>query len=155
MKNLTINVGDYVRTKYGIAKIIDLKENPYGEKTIYVLDNKIISMCECEEGILYSTINPLAEDLIDKFDINFGDESQIIKSSSNIIDLIEEGDYVNGEKVIALKGDPYAKTVEDENDVLYTDFDREYGEWLGYKEIEIKSIVTKEQMEAMEYKIER
>ena len=135
MKNLTINIGDYVRTKYGISKIIDLKENPYGEKTIYVLDNKIISMCECEEGILYSTINPLAEDLIDEFDINFGDESQIIKSSSNIIDLIEVGDILTIKDMLGNT----SKVEVDENFKLLSG--------------KIVSIVTKEQFESMEYKI--
>ena len=96
-----MNVGDYVRTKYGIAKIIDLKENPYGEKTIYVLNKSIINIYDCDGGEL-ACCNPFIEDMQDKFDTKFGDEKCIIKSSPNIIDLIEVGDYVNGEKVIRL-----------------------------------------------------
>lgn len=57
------------------------------------------------------------------------------KSSPNIIDLIEVDDYVNGERVFFVDNKAY--TVEG-ND---------------YTESEIKSIVTKEQFESMEYKV--
>ena len=55
--------------------------------------------------------------------------------SFNIIDLIEEGDYVNGERVI-----------------------KHFTTWLALgiaivKEQDIKSIVTKEQFESMSYKV--
>ena len=41
-KEDNMKVGDYVRTIDGIiAKIIDVQENPYKEKTIYVLDKEI------------------------------------------------------------------------------------------------------------------
>ena len=129
-----MKVGDYVRTKYGIAKIIDLKENPYGEKTIYILNKSIINIYDCE-GSELACCNPFVEDMQDRFDTKFGDEKCIIKSSPNIIDLIEVGDYVNGNKVIDINGIIYVKDV-------------------GFiEEIEIKSIVTKEQFESMEYKV--
>jgi hypothetical protein len=88
-----MKVGDYVRTKYGIAKIIDLKENPYGEKTIYILNKSIINIYDCE-GSELACCNPFVEDIQDRFDTKFGDEKCIIKSSPNIIDLIEEGDIL-------------------------------------------------------------
>lgn len=79
-------------------------------------------------------------------DIDFGDNNiyneyemyqSIIKSSPNIIDLIEVGDYVNGEKVT------------DKFDYLLAFGNNDY-----YKnENEIKNIVTKEQFKEMEYKI--
>lgn len=66
---------------------------------------------------------------------------KILKHSKNIIDLIEEGDYVNGEKVIgkgALSCIP--QYYDDEtNDIVYFD--------------EIKSIVTKEMFSSVEYKV--
>ena len=65
------------------------------------------------------------------------DDHKFIKSSPNIIDLIEVGDYVNGEKVT------------DKFDYLLAFGNNDY-----YKnENEIKNIVTKEQFEEMEYKI--
>lgn len=78
----------------------------------------------------------ISEDFIHT-DIGTYDKENIIKSSPNIIDLIEVGDYVNGEKVTSIQDN-----------------------WLGFgnydyyrQEYEIKSIVTKEQFSSMEYKI--
>lgn len=76
------------------------------------------------------------------------DINQIAKSSFNIIDLIEVGDYVNGIRVdnFILKNDneicfKYIYSMEDED--VYT---------LNRKDI--KSIVTKEQFESMKYEVE-
>ena len=83
----------------------------------------------------------------------------IIKASYNIIDLIEEGDYVNGEKVIRIyeKGECYdgsnygliTKTIETENDNYETiPHDHLY---VGYS---IISILTKDQFESINYSLE-
>ena len=64
-------------------------------------------------------------------------EKDIIKSSPNIIDLIEVGDYVNG----------YEVTSKDQ----FLGFGNH--DWYMTND-EIKSIVTKEQFESMEYRIE-
>ena len=72
---------------------------------------------------------------------------QIIQASHNIIDLIEEGDYVNGYRV-SFKGDDYKPFVQ-------CDYPVEEGTTNHYRFYEeaIYSIVTKEQMEAMQYRI--
>lgn len=72
----------------------------------------------------------------------FANIEDIIKASHNIIDLIEVGDYVNGLKVIDIV----------ENDIYISDY---YAEsYIGIVKVkDIKSIVTKEQFEDMEYKI--
>lgn len=67
----------------------------------------------------------------------------IIKVSYNIIDILEIGDYVNGSPVCLIKTDEKDRTW------VYTDNNYKY----GYLKNDIKSIVTKEQMEQMEYKI--
>lgn len=69
---MKLEVGMYVRTKYGIGKINDYINNNYTQKFTY------INNCGCAE---------------------FLEENQVIKASYNIIDLIEVGDYVNGRKV--------------------------------------------------------
>ena len=69
----------------------------------------------------------------------------IVNHSKNIIDLIEIGDYVNGFKV-----DVDFLTIELVINVYYEDDDKE---WQNIKDIEIKSIVTKQQFQAIEYKI--
>ena len=144
-----MKIGDYVRTKYGIAKIIDLIENPYGEKTIYVLDKTIIDIYECDGSELACCI-PFVEDMQDRFDTHFGDEKCIIKSSPNIIDLIEVGDYVNGHRVVEVDLDDiddYGNTFR----YIKTEHDYSLNYWV--KENEIETILTKKQFESMEYKI--
>lgn len=79
---------------------------------------------------------------------NFVEYKDIKSHSFNIIDLIEEGDYVNGNEIAleAPNPDPLC-------DPIYGYFDR-YGELVGIIENEdIKSIVTKEQFKAIEYEV--
>jgi hypothetical protein len=74
-----LNVGEYVRTNYGlIGKIIDKYKGVQGE-IIYKAD-----VPSCDGDFDYTNIF--------KF--------EIIKTSPRIIDLIEVGDYVNGFYVI-------------------------------------------------------
>lgn len=104
--------GDYVRTKHGIEKITDIKEwvNFQGYEKIITTDKN-----------QYETLY---------------EQSEIIKSSPNIIDLIEVGDYVNG----------YEVTSKDQ----FLGFGNH--DWYMTND-EIKSIVIKEQFSCMEYKI--
>ena len=90
---------------------------------------------------------------IQKDDFIFVPEDMIVKASHNIIDLIEEGDYVNGSKVvdIGIIGKDKEKWVWVEQ---MEDTDNKYGDdYVGYNNEQIKSIVTKEQFEAMEYRL--
>ena len=124
-----MNVNDYVRTKTGIHKIFRINEDATVWK--YHCDKKPTG--EWDSSYEYIKIR----------------ESDIIKSSPNIIDLIEVGDYVNGRKVV-------------DKQYHYTDKDNyDMGEWcifyenvaLGDYQYDVKSIVTKEQFESMEYKL--
>lgn len=72
----------------------------------------------------------------------FKNKKGIFKHSSNIIDLIEEGDYVN---------ERYVVCVEKHKNRIIVEVN--YGK-CGLKELkpkDIKSIVTKEQFEQMKY----
>lgn len=82
------------------------------------------------------------------------DKDNIIKTSYNIIDILEKGDYVNGSEVLDFEN-KYIKEddkfvpigVITENCYLdYTD------SWILEKNI--KTITTHEQMERMTYKVE-
>jgi hypothetical protein len=67
------------------------------------------------------------------------EEDTVLKSSLNIIDLIEVGDYVNGEKVInIMKKHEYLEVSDEE---------------ITIDKKEIKSIVTKEQFKNIEYEV--
>ena len=145
-----MKVGDYVRTDKGyIAKISDFIEHYTKGKRLgikeEVIENYLLfdnKHCEIIESIDYSIPRcyPSDEELAKI-------KSHIVKSSPNIIDLIEVGDYVNGYKV---KG----KT-NDEVIVDYYCYSKELcdGHYLHWHKDYIKSIVTKEQFESMEYKI--
>ena len=71
-------------------------------------------------------------------------KNDIVKHSPNIIDLIEVGDYVNGERVEMIQNKCiYGRYCEDGGG---------YDFFVGADEI--KSIVTKEQFANMEYRLE-
>ena len=118
MKN-KIKIGEYVRTKYGfIAQVIDVTD------TLYWFDKFI----DDKEGI-----TPV--EYLDK------NSKQIVNHSKNIIDLIEVGDYVNGNYVSEIKEYEDGKTIL----VLIGIVD----------EKDIKTILTKEQYKANCYTVER
>ena len=72
---------------------------------------------------------------------------KIVKHSKNIIALIEIGDYVNGHLIV---NEIYG---EDDNE-LYFEIEGGFNKAKYIGEKDIKSIVTKEQFEDMEYKVE-
>ena len=123
-----MDVGNYVRTKNGIIGKIERKQligySDWTIDTLYYNDDEIIDNWTC--GIK---------------------EYDVIKSSPNIIDLIEVGDYVNGYLV---------KSVDDNG--VYIDIPFVDDQSIGCNEDlirpnQIKSIVTKEQFESMKYEV--
>ena len=70
----------------------------------------------------------------------------IIKASYNIIDILEEGDYVNGYKI------GYIDDCKGAIREFYYD-DENPNEDVGHWEEEIESVITHEQMEKMTYKV--
>lgn len=131
-----MKIGDYVRTKYGIRKVIQIDNETTSKIRCYVLD-KFYNECKiCSSNYIY--------------------DEDIIKSSPNIIDLIEVGDYVNGYPV----GKIYKSPNKDIGRVIkYADENvggYEYDVFdLWESRIKSISIVTKEQFENMEYKYDR
>ena len=118
-----MKVGEYIRTEDGII-----------DKVIIEYNGKCASQtCNCKHV---------------SCEKNYYDEDKIIKSSPNIIDLIEVGDYVNGNKIEIIdkpcKLNPYGSLKYRANDCY--DFEQILGN-------EIISIVTKEAFESMEYRI--
>ena len=84
-----------------------------------------------------------------KFDTNNsmaknGAKKYMVNCSYNIIDLIEVGDYVNGLLVTRICEDI-------ETNEKYINL---YGSVSEWEQEDIKSIVTKEQMEQIAYKVE-
>lgn len=118
-----IEIGEYVRTEKGTIT----KYNAHD-----ILFNKF-------ENKYYYTYDTFEEDSVSEL---------VVKSSPNIIDLIEVGDYVNGKEIIYIDdGEFFEKSV-----VYGYKYKDECRVWSIYQE-DIKTIVTKEQFERMEYKI--
>ena len=115
----------YVRNCYGrIAKIEYIEDN-----TAYC-DNWLYQ--SYEDHITF--INLDDEDDID----------EILKTSYNITDILEEGDYVNGYRIyeiVEYEDDTRAIVIDDDNKSII------------WKKQDIKSVITHEQMEQMAYKV--
>ena len=81
-------------------------------------------------------------------------KNMITKHSPNIIDLVEVGDYVNGHKIINIDTDPFISGQINLWTNLY-EMDANGDRWrTKYIDKDIKSIVTKEQFENAEYKLD-
>ena len=119
-----MKVREYCRTIKGISKI----------KRLAGQQNNI-NFYEVDENGIHHPENLL---------MHFVLENEIIKHSKKLIDLIEVGDYVNGSKVIDIAQAPKkAIYIEQENG----------GALLPIVNNRIESILTKEQFEAMKYKV--
>ena len=79
----------------------------------------------------------------DNYKIDMVLEDEILKASHNIIDLIEVGDYVKGLQV-------YETGTFGHNG---KSFCRLYGNVAPFYEEDIKTIITKEQFESMQYEV--
>ena len=105
---------------------------------------KVIQICTCEQCEARGYYEPIIEYAHGERDYVSVYWKDNLKASHNIIDLIEVGDYVNGELV-------YARVPHK----LYVEGDT--GEYLvlddGTTDEPIKTIVTKEQFEAIKYEV--
>ena len=114
-----MKVGDYVRTKDGlIRKIVEI------DKLIYIDKDYISDEPEYHNSLI---------------------EEDVIKTSPNIIDLIEVGDYVDGLKVIDI-----VEHLHGHKDIVMTNGEFQWS--TSNDDYNIKSIVTREQFSQMEYK---
>lgn len=124
---MKLEVGQFIRTNYGIRKIVNItKDDGYGKSRV-----KVIKL----DGFLNTGY---------KFNYEFYTDEKIIKeckSRFNIIDLVQNGDYVNGVEVINI------------DDEWITMSDTQVPILKSIANGMIKTIVTKEQMEQMAYKV--
>lgn len=80
-------------------------------------------------------------------DVMFIGDDDIVKASYNIIDILEVGDYVNGDKIFNI--DDCKGAMRE----FYYDYENPNDD-VGHWEEEIKSVITHEQIEQMAYKVE-
>lgn len=135
---MKLEVGMYVRTDTGIIEKLEgiHKQN----KT----NNTIIKLNKMGGG-KYAHIVDFNSEFEKEFDKNFS-KGNVIKSSHSIIDLIQVGDYVNGYpvyEILEYKDNTRAIVIGDDNKSIIWEESSQY----------IKSILTKEQFSAMEYRL--
>lgn len=96
----------------------------------------------------YDTTNAYMEKLlcIPLSNGTFANIEDIVKASYNIIDILEVGDYVNGDKIFNIDDCKGAMRL------FYYDYENPNDD-VGHWEEEIKSVITHEQIEQMEYKV--
>ncbi len=118
---------------------MELKEGMYIRyiPTIGEYTQKISKITKTKNCLL-----DMAYTLDDKEEVFSSHFDEVLKASNNIIDLIEDGDYVNG-GLVEMKQDNYIM-------VGFAEYEEPQKLYNG----DIKSIVTKEQFSAMEYKID-
>lgn len=136
---MKLEVGKWCRTKKGtIFKIIG------GNVDMWEIDidYSYLSKCENEDynSYAYNKNNSLFEYLV-------------VKTSYNIIDILEKGDYVNGSEVLCFE----SKYVEEDDKfvpigvITENCYLENTDSWIIEKDI--KSVITHEQMEQMAYKV--
>lgn len=83
-------------------------------------------------------------------------EEDIELASENIVDVIKPGDYVNGERVIALRKDIPERDIHmnGKDNFIFVDYDLANNWYYGIDTDKIKTVVTKEQFENMAYEVE-
>lgn len=125
---MEIEIGEYGRTEFGIGKIKKITIEPEVDIGIGIMPEvKALWINEHE----------------------YFEEKDITNHSKNIIDLIEVGDYVNGHLVVEISKNAYNQKI------VITEVDGKDGAIRHhYLERNIKNVVTHEQMQSIEYKVE-
>ena len=121
-----LKAGEYARTNGRIYKVLDM-------------DNVFLYV---DKEVRYSEEYNASIDYINR------DEYEIEKHSQNIIDLIEEGDYVNGYKVLEIDD------IRNSNKKAFTIFERNGHCYVRlWKNEDIETILTKEMYTANCYEV--
>lgn len=127
-----IEVGDYIRTLNGkICKVLSIRAK---------------SRFRTNTGHISNSPERYFVDNLKQYSIS---KPYVKKHSKNIIDLIEVGDYVNGNKVHSVDYSTSLQTGE-----KYLVIDKIYQSVKYFCEKDIKSIVTKEMFKEMEYRVD-
>lgn len=130
-----IEVGEYVRTETGFIRRI--KSVDKTEAT----ENCPVNMYWCNLDKPIKILKEYSKDTIYAIEMS---DAKKLKHSKNIIDLIEVGDYVNGEKIEQITTDSGYKKYYTTGFGVYDEYDNESV---------IHSILTKEQYEANCYRV--
>lgn len=135
---MELKEGMYIRTKYNdFCNMVAIRKiDEIDDDGSFWIDGYIIDTFGDEQNKLHEE------------DIEF--------ASEDIVNVIKPGDYVNGERVIALKKDISERDIHmnSKDNFIFVDYDLANNWYYGIDTDKIKSIVTKEQFVLMEYEVE-
>lgn len=135
---MELKEGMYVRTKYNdFCNMVAIRKmDEIDDDGSFWIDDYIIDTYGDEQNKLH--------------------EEDIEIASENIVDVIKPGDYVNGERVIALRKDIPERYIHmnSKDNFIFVEYDLANNWYYGIDTDKIKTIVTKEQFALMEYEVE-
>ena len=136
---MELKEGMYVRTKYNdFCNMVAIRKmDEIDDDGSFWIDDYIIDTYGDEQDKLHEE------------DVEF--------ASEDIVNVIKSGDYVNGERVIALRKDIPERYIHmnSKDNFIFVEYDLANNWYYGIDTDKIKTVVTKEQFENMAYKIEK
>ena len=135
---MELKEGMYVRTKYNdFCNMVAIRKmDEIDDDGSFWIDDYIIDTYGDEQNKLHEE------------DVEF--------ASEDIVNVIKPGDYVNGERVIALRKDIPERDIHmnSKDNFIFVDYDLENSWYYGIDTDKIKTVVTKEQFESITYEVE-
>ena len=132
---MELKEGMYIRTKYNdFCNMVAIRKiDEIDDDGSFWIDDYIIDTYGDEQDKLHEE------------DVEF--------ASENIVDVIKPGDYVNGERVIALRKDIPERYIHmnSKDNFIFVEYDLANNWYYGIDTDKIKTVVTKEQFALMEY----
>ena len=136
---MELKEGMYIRTKYNdFCNMVAIRKiDEIDDDGSFWIDDYIIDTYGDEQNKLHEE------------DVEF--------ASEDIVNVIKPGDYVNGERVIALRKDIPERYIHmnSKDNFIFVEYDLANNWYYGIDTDKIKTVVTKEQFENMAYKIEK
>ena len=135
---MELKEGMYVRTKYNdFCNMVAIRKiDEIDDDGSFWIDDYIIDTYGDEQDKLHEE------------DVEF--------ASEDIVNVIKPGDYVNGERVIALRKDIPERDIHmnSKDNFIFVEYDLANNWYYGIDTDKIKTVVTKEQFENMAYEVE-
>lgn len=135
---MELKEGMYIRTKYNdFCNMVAIRKiDEFDDDGSFWIDDYIIDTYGDEQNKLHEE------------DVEF--------ASEDIVNVIKPGDYVNGERVIALRKDIPERYIHmnSKDNFIFVEYDLANNWYYGIDTDKIKTIVTKEQFALMEYEVE-
>ena len=134
---MELREGMYIRTKYNdFCNMVAIRKiDEIDDDGSFWIDDYIIDTYGDEQNKLHEE------------DVEF--------ASEDIVNVIKPGDYVNGERVIALRKDIPERYIHmnSKDNFIFVEYDLANNWYYGIDTDKIKTVVTKEQFESVKYEV--